>query len=117
LLNSIASLVTGSIVLVLLIMLNVEKKSIMILIIIIYLFLILFEYLLIGLPSRLIPSFGETENYKVVNILTIANDLSPLVYLGLRISMVSFFLLVIYRADKVKEIDKGIKSDLGIKEF
>jgi|GEM_PF-1522065 len=77
-----------------------------------YLSVFVIEFFTIGLPSRLYPGFGETENYKVINILTIINDLTPILFYGIQIALAIIFALVIYHSGKVAKIPSSTLKEL-----
>ena len=115
--HSILSLLIGICILLAPKLFSFEQNSIVILITITYLFSIIVEYFLFGLPDRLVPGLGEFGNNKVINIITMINDISPLVYFGLKLIISLLFFKVIYFSRKVKELPNDIKNLLGIKYY
>ena len=76
----------------------------------------LLEYLIFGLPSQLIPGFGEFGGTKIIHFITLINDFSPLIYILVKIFLAAIFFKVIYMNGKVKNISKNVKMELGINE-
>lgn len=113
--HSIVSILIGLFILVGQRIVSYEESSVVILIACGYIFFTLMEYFLFGLPNRLIPGLGEFRDRKLVNIITLANDVSPLIYFGVKFTMSYLLFKVIFMDRKVKELSKDVKDAIGIR--
>jgi len=66
------------------------------------------------LPDRLIPGLGEGAGYKLVGIVTLINDFSPILYF-LLLAVLSFpFFKMIFQLNRLKKAPKRIRDRLKI---
>lgn len=63
---------------------------------------------LLGLPGRLFGALGESAGRKWVNVATLLNDLTPLLYLGIQLALG----FLIYRTYVTARAAVGVQRDL-----
>ncbi len=100
----------GGIVLALISQMDMRNKSLVGLIAAIFLILLLIEFLIFGMPGRLIPNLGETRTHKLINIITIANDLTPILYFFLQAFVSYTFFKTIHLLGKWKKLPGSIRD-------
>jgi hypothetical protein len=83
----------------------------------IYLAIVLAEFFILGLPDRIIPGLGETARRKAVNVITLANDITPWLYIGIKATLVYPTLMALNYRNKMESISSVIKQKVGIKEL
>ena len=94
---------------------SLKQRSTIILIATVYLLVVISEFLLLGLPDKLIPHLGEFESVKFINIVTIANDLTPVLYFGIKLALVYYFVKVLFSEKKVSQLSSEMKMKVGYK--
>ncbi len=76
---------------------------------------VILEFLILGLPNRFIPNLGETERVKVIHVITIINDFTPILYFCIKISLPYPFLKALFQKSKLDKEPADTRRKLGIK--
>ncbi len=108
---------------------NWQKKSMIVMVFGIYIASAILMLVIFQLPDRFVPGFGEFEQVtqsvynrppavqkvKVVNFLTVLNDLSPFAYLGILLALITPFVKMLKYMNGLLEIPRGVREEMGIK--
>ncbi len=70
------------------------------------------EIIGLGLPNRLIPGLFEGNGVKVINVISLFNDLSPLIYLGLKIALLVPLVQLSKNISKMERIKEPTREKL-----
>ncbi|PHN03414.1 hypothetical protein [Flavilitoribacter nigricans] len=97
-------------------LLELEERSMIYFLLAAYLLVVAVEYLTLGLPDRFIPGLGEYGRTKVIGLVTILNDLTPLLYFGIRLGVSYLFFRVLFFWQKVDQLPGELKMRLGLKK-
>lgn len=73
-----------------------------------YLAIFITAYFVIGLPSRIMGSFGETKTVKLVNFITIINDITPILYYGIQLVFSFILVQILYYYSIVAKIPQEL---------
>ncbi|MEL6923282.1 MAG: hypothetical protein AAFO94_04475, partial [Bacteroidota bacterium] len=115
--HAVVSILAGAVIMALWQNFEWENKNLIYMGIGAYLLVLLLEYLVIGLPDRLWPNLGEDAYGKWINIVTIFNDLTPLMYYFAKLVMVFPFLQMLYYLGQLKKLPKSVKNEIGLREI
>jgi len=108
----IINVIVGIGIIVFIKIMDMRNRSIVGIIFIIFLAILIVNYFMFGTPNRLIPNLGETRTRKWINIVTVINDLSPIVYYFLQAAVSLSTLKVIHYIGKWKTIPRSIREAL-----
>lgn len=114
-LNAVFSLALGLSILLSPQLLDLEEKSMIYFLLLAYFGVIAVEFLAVGLPDQLIPTLSEYGQTRIINIVTIFNDLTPLLYYGVRIGIGYLFFRVLMYKREVDQLPAELKGRLNIK--
>ena len=112
--HGVVSVLSGIAILVLKGVFDFKEQQILSIASVGFLVLTILEYLTLGLPSRLLPGLGETNTHKLVNIITLVNDFSPLLYYAVKIGLSFFLFKALYLGTQVSKLSTDLKRHLGL---
>lgn len=112
--HAIVSVLTGIGIIVLKRLFDFKEQQILIIASVGFLVLIILEFLAFGLPNRLLPGLGETRTTKLINVITVVNDFSPVLYYGIKIGLSFFLFKAIYLGTQVSKLSTDLKRHLGL---
>lgn len=85
-----------------------QNLSSTIVLLISYLAVFIIAYLVIGFPSRIMGGFGETDSAKLMNIITVINDITPILYYGIQLVFSYILMQIIYYYTVVAKIPQEL---------